>query len=111
MARARVLAADWTWMGDRFAAGVAVAVGADGRIRAVGGEPELGPAERLSGRALLPGLVSAHSHAFQRGLRGQGESFPGRAGSFWTWREAMYRLVEGLAAGELERLCRQAFCE
>src|SRR5436190_4614226 len=32
----------------------------------------------------LPGFVSAHSHAFQRALRGQGSG-----GDFWAWREAM----------------------
>jgi formimidoylglutamate deiminase len=113
MAAPRVFVADWTWTGERFDAGVAVAVGEDGLIQAVGGEvdPAGAPPERLSGRALLPGLVSAHSHAFQRGLRGHGESFPGTAGSFWTWREAMYKLVARLSAGEFERLCRQAFLE
>jgi formimidoylglutamate deiminase len=37
---------------------------------------EVGPApdgERLPGRALAPGFVNAHSHAFQRGLRGRVE--------------------------------------
>jgi formimidoylglutamate deiminase len=42
--------------------------------------------ERLS----LPGFVNAHSHAFQRALRGRGEG-----GDFWAWREAMLRLAEG----------------
>ena len=37
---------------------------------------EVGPAtggERLPGRALAPGFVNAHSHAFQRALRGRVE--------------------------------------
>jgi formimidoylglutamate deiminase len=37
-------------------------------------------AETLS----LPGFVNAHSHAFQRTLRGKAEG-----GDFWTWREVM----------------------
>jgi len=36
----------------------------------------------------LPGFVNAHSHAFQRGLRGRVE---GR--DFWSWREAMLELA------------------
>jgi formimidoylglutamate deiminase len=32
----------------------------------------------------LPGFVNAHSHAFQRALRGREEG-----GDFWAWREAM----------------------
>src|SRR2546421_3485127 len=35
-------------------------------------------------RLRLPGFVSAHSHAFQRALRGRGAG-----GDFWAWREAM----------------------
>src|SRR5215218_5335502 len=36
----------------------------------------------------LPGFVDAHSHAFQRALRGRTEG-----GDFWTWREAMLDLA------------------
>ena len=45
-------------------------------------------------------MVNAHSHAFQRALRGLGErpAPEAHAGDdFWSWREAMYRL-----AGELD---------
>jgi formimidoylglutamate deiminase len=34
----------------------------------------------------LPGFVNAHSHAFQRSLRGRTEG-----GDFWAWRDVMYR--------------------
>ncbi|HXO21879.1 MAG TPA: formimidoylglutamate deiminase [Thermoanaerobaculia bacterium] len=113
-----VLAADLTWTGASFEPGVRVEVGADGRIAGVErsapgaaeSAPELEPV-RLTGRALLPGMVDAHSHAFQRGLRGRGETFPAGAGSFWTWREAMYGLVDGLDAGAFRRLCERAFRE
>jgi formimidoylglutamate deiminase len=61
--------------------------------------------------AHLPGFVNAHSHAVQRGLRGRGERFPAGAGSFWTWREAMYRLVEELDHDALRALTERAFRE
>jgi formiminoglutamate deiminase len=104
-----VLEADLTWTGDRFEPGIQVAIGEDGRIEAVGdlGAPNL----RLKDGALLPGMVSAHSHAFQRGLRGRGETFPAGAGSFWSWREAMYGLVGRLDAKEFRALCLQTFRE
>jgi formimidoylglutamate deiminase len=106
----RILEADLTWTGTRFEADVQIAIGGDGRIEAAGklGRPG---AERLSGIALLPGFVDAHSHAFQRGLRGQGERFPAGAGSFWTWREAMYALVDSLDRTSLRRLSRRTFGE
>ena len=40
----------------------------------------------------VPGFANAHSHAFHRALRGRTHE----SGSFWTWRELMYR-----AAGRL----------
>ena len=36
----------------------------------------------------LPGFVNAHSHAFQRALRGRAEG-----GDFWAWREVMLELA------------------
>ncbi|HYG61661.1 MAG TPA: formimidoylglutamate deiminase [Thermoanaerobaculia bacterium] len=107
---AGVLEADWTWTGERFESGVRVRVGDDGRITTVGPLAEA-PDRRLEGQALLPGMVSAHSHAFQRGLRGRGETFPGESGSFWTWRRAMYGLVEDLDPDAFEGLCLRTFRE
>ncbi len=106
----RIVEADWTWTGEGFAPGIQVRVGGDGRIEAVG-RLGLEATRRLRGRALLPGMVSAHSHAFQRGLRGRGERFPAGAGSFWSWREAMYELAGGLDADGFERLCLLTFRE
>jgi formimidoylglutamate deiminase len=106
----RVLEADLTWTGAGFEPGIRIAIDDAGRIEAVGPLARSG-AERLAGRALLPGFVNTHSHAFQRGLRGSGESFPRGAGSFWTWRQAMYALVESLDRATLRRISAQAFGE
>jgi formimidoylglutamate deiminase len=105
-----VLEADLTWTGAGFESGVRVEIDAGGRIASVGsgGAPAT---RRLREVALLPGFVNAHSHAFQRALRGSGEWFPAGAGSFWTWREAMYGLVSRLDQESLARICRQAFSE
>jgi formimidoylglutamate deiminase len=105
-----VLEADLTWVGSAFRPGVRVAIGAGGRISSVG-TGGARATRRLDGVALLPGFVNAHSHAFQRALRGSGEQFPAGAGSFWAWREAMYALVERLDRESLARICRQAFAE
>ncbi len=105
----QVVEADLTWTGHRFEAGVQVEIDLAGRIARVG---RLGArARRLTDRALLPGFVNAHSHAFQRGLRGLGETFPAGAGSFWTWREAMYELVEQLTPDRFLDLTTAAFRE
>lgn len=82
----------------------------DGVISDVGAQRDAASV-LLNGRALLPGLVNAHSHAFQVGLRGQAEYYPPEGGDFWSWREEMYRLVERTDEDEFERLSRAAFDE
>jgi formimidoylglutamate deiminase len=51
-------------------------------------------AERLT----LPGFVNAHSHAFQRALRGRTEG-----GDFWAWRESMLDVARGLSPGQVRK--------
>jgi formiminoglutamate deiminase len=67
------------------------------------------PAEihRLPGLT-LPGLANAHSHAFQRALRGRTHA---RTGSFWTWREQMYALAGALDPDTCFALSRATFGE
>jgi len=115
MATRQIIEADLTWTGHAaapgcFQRGVRIAIDGHGQIEAVGAVDET-PTLRMPGCALLPGMINVHSHAFQRGLRGYGETFPQGAGSFWTWREAMYKLVESLDAQKLWQLSVQAFQE
>src|SRR5262249_25114324 len=74
--------------------------------------PDLEPPPRAARlpALVIPGLASAHSHAFQRALRGHTEiSEPG--GSFWTWREQMYRLAAVIDPNLLHQLARAAYGE
>ena len=106
----QIVTADLVWTGNAFEPEVHVRIDPDGRIAEVG-TFDVEPTLVLDGQALLPGMVSSHSHAFQRGLRGRGETFPEGAGSFWTWREAMYGLVASLDPDSFYRLCRATFTE
>ncbi len=69
------------------------------------------PLERLHGRALLPGFVNAHSHAFQRGLRGHVQHASEDTDDFWTWRTHMYALANALDPDALEAASARAFSE
>jgi formiminoglutamate deiminase len=64
-------------------------------------------ATRLAGLT-IPGLANAHSHAFQRALRGRTQA--GR-GDFWTWRSLMYALAERIDPDSYLALARATFGE
>jgi formimidoylglutamate deiminase len=61
----------------------------------------------------LPGFVNAHSHAFQRRLRGAVERVdPAHPhDDFWTWREAMYAAAGALDPESIHAVCRAAYAE
>jgi len=77
--------------------------------------PEFGDYRRvdLGEVALVPGLINAHSHAFQRGIRGKTEYLvAGReAQDFWTWRQEMYAAALGYDADQVQAVSRLAFME
>jgi formimidoylglutamate deiminase len=50
----------------------------------------------LPGKALLPGFVNAHSHSFQRLIRGKSESRVTSGRDFWSWRGTMYHAAAQL---------------
>jgi len=52
----------------------------------------------MTARLALPGFVNAHSHAFQRAMRGQVEG-----GDFWTWRDVMLGHARGLTPDTVRR--------
>jgi formiminoglutamate deiminase len=96
------------WLGgDTTARGVLVETD-DGLITSVTtGVAAPTHATRLSG-IVLPGLANAHSHAFHRALRSRTQV---GAGTFWTWRDDMYRLAATLDPDSYHRLARATFAE
>jgi formimidoylglutamate deiminase len=59
----------------------------------------------------LPGLVNAHSHAFQRAMAGLAEHQTDPADSFWTWREQMYRYAGLIEPDDLQAIAAQLYVE
>ena len=95
------------WIGDAVADGVRVTA-SEGLITSVETETVPDAAdERLRG-LVLPGAVNAHSHAFHRLLRGRTH---GDGGSFWTWRELMYREAGRLDPASYERIATAVYAE
>jgi len=103
---------DAVYLGERFVRGAAICV-RDGVIQRVGPAPEDAEVVRLAGRAALPGLVNAHSHAFQRAIRGRTEHrSPGHeTDDFWTWRQQMYQAAMRLSPEGVRDVSRMCFME
>jgi len=101
---------DYIYTEGRFRSGLALV--ADGAGKIVELSENAPGATRLAGRAMLPGLINAHSHAFQRIIRGRTEYRSQNAtDSFWTWREQMYAAATQLSPDEIYNVSRIAFLE
>jgi len=95
------------WLDGEVVASVAVVVDA-GRFTAIEKDvPPTASSRRLRG-LVIPGLANAHSHAFHRALRARTQR---DRGSFWTWRDLMYRAAERLNPERYRRLTRAVYAE
>jgi formiminoglutamate deiminase len=96
------------WLGAGTVPRVLARCAADGTITSVTEGVDPPPdARRLAG-VVFPGFANAHSHAFHRALRGRTHA---DGGTFWTWREAMYRLAGRLDPDGYHRLARLVYAE
>jgi formimidoylglutamate deiminase len=104
---------DCVFTGEKFESGVAFFADAQGRIaRFSREEKDLAMARRLSGQAVLPGLVNAHSHAWHRVARGRAETRSRVANdSRAPWHEALARAAERLTDEEIFDTARMVFLE
>jgi formimidoylglutamate deiminase len=102
------------WLGAGWAKNVLLTVNAQGQWQDVVPEAPSDmqrDATRLFG-PVIPGLVNAHSHAFQRAIAGLTE----RRGSsaqddVWSWRERMYSAANRITPQQLEAIATQLYVE
>lgn len=96
------------WLGgDTATPGVLLETDGQELVAVTSGVPCPPDATRLAGLT-LPGLANAHSHAFHRALRGRTQT---GTGSFWTWREQMYKAAQRLEPDTYRRLATAVFGE
>ncbi len=100
---------DLIYLDGEFQSGVAMFADPAGRITRFSRAPA--SAIRLKGRAMLPGLVNVHSHAFQRVIRGRTEQRTADRDTFWTWRVAMYHAAMNISPDAMYHVARMAFLE
>ena len=108
---ARWLWAPSAWIDGAWRERVLLAIGDDGRWSDVQpGTPAPEAAEVLPG-PVLPGLVDAHSHAFQRAFVGLAERRDSVHDDFWSWRDRMYRVALRITPGQLRDIATHLYAE
>jgi len=106
-----LLWAPQAWVDGRWRAGVLLEADTTGRwTRVEPDQPALAEAERLPG-PVLPGLVDAHSHAFQRAFAGLAERRSGEHDDFWSWRDRMYGVALALTPETMREVATRLYRE
>ena len=96
-----------------WARDVRIDISPDGTITGVTPNASTRGGERVErvGGPVVPGIPNLHSHAFQRAMAGLAEKRRDPADSFWTWREAMYRVAHAVTPDALGAIARFLFIE
>ncbi len=99
------------WLDGQWRDAVLLRVASDGSWAEVRpGTPAPPGAQRLDG-PVLPGLVNAHSHAFQRAFAGLAERRESAHDDFWSWRDRMYAAANCITPEQLETIASQLYAE
>lgn len=108
----KLLWAPQAWVGGQWRCGVCLTVNAQGVWTDITPDVHVSPpnATVLSGPA-LPGLVNAHSHAFQRAFAGLCERRDCDSDDFWSWRDRMYGVALRITADQMQAVAAQLYIE
>ena len=108
----QLLWAPLAWVHGRWQHGVCLEVDARGHWAAItpGITPPPAHATVLRG-PVLPGMVNAHSHAFQRAFAGLAERRESEADDFWSWRDRMYGVALRITPAQLRAVAAQLYVE
>ena len=112
MAAGLTVWAPQAWVDGRWHFGVVLTVDSRGCWSSVtpGYSEAPAQAKRLAG-PVLPGLVDAHGHAFQRAFAGLTEQRFQMRDDFWAWRDRMYQVAQRLNPALLKAVAAQCFVE
>jgi len=104
--------AEQAWIDGRWQAAVLFDIDAQGCWSCItaGVNPPPADARRLPG-PVLPALVDAHSHAFQRAFVGLSERRASESDDFWSWRERMYRVALRITPKQMRAVATQLYLE
>lgn len=109
--RPTLLWAPRAWVGGRWRERVLLEVGSDGHWAAVTPDTPAPPQAEVLGAPVLPGLVDAHSHAFQRAFAGLAERRDSAHDDFWSWRDRMYGVALRITPAQLRAIAAHLYAE
>ncbi len=109
--RVQMLWAPRAWVGGRWREHVLLEVGSDGHWQAVTPDTPAPPHAEVLGAPVLPGLVDAHSHAFQRAFAGLAERRDSAHDDFWSWRDRMYGVALRITPAQLRAVAAHLYAE
>jgi formimidoylglutamate deiminase len=99
------------WIAGRWAERVLLQAGADGCWAEIATDMPAPPHAEVLAGPVLPGLVDAHSHAFQRAFAGLAERREAAADDFWSWRDRMYRVALRITPEQLRAVAAMLYAE
>ncbi len=112
MPESRMLWAPRAWIGGAWQDAVLLEIDTAGRWQRIQAGVAQAPAgTRVLAGPVLPGMVDAHSHAFQRAFAGLSERRDNDADDFWSWRDRMYRVALRITPAQMQAVAAQLYVE
>jgi formimidoylglutamate deiminase len=110
--RNRLFWAPQAWLNGRWQQSVCLEVDSRGDWSRITPDIHTAPetATVLQG-PVLPGMVNAHSHAFQRAFAGLSERRESDADDFWSWRDRMYGVALRITPEQMRAVAAQLYVE
>jgi formimidoylglutamate deiminase len=99
------------WVQGRWRESVLLEVAGDGTWAAITPDTPRAPDMAALPGAVLPGLVNAHSHAFQRAFVGRAERRDSAHDDFWSWRDRMYGVALTITPEQLRAVAAHLYVE
>ncbi|MFY9513204.1 MAG: amidohydrolase family protein, partial [Rubrivivax sp.] len=99
------------WVAGRWRQQVLLRIGADGHWAEIACDTAAPEGAEVLPGPVLPGLVDAHSHAFQRAFAGLAERRASAHDDFWSWRDRMYGAALRITPEQLRDIAAQLYLE
>lgn len=107
----RLIWAPWAWVDGAWLERVVLERDAQGHWRQITSGVNAPQAALQLSSPVLPGMVNAHSHAFQRAFAGLAERRTHDQDDFWTWRDRMYGVALSITPADLQRWATRLYGE